>query len=34
KEYVDICYSLGSEEGYKLFNAVLQNLSMSLRSEE
>ncbi|AHH46137.1 nitrogen utilization protein B [Francisella tularensis subsp. holarctica PHIT-FT049] len=34
KEYVEICYSMGTEEGYKFINAVLQNLAKSIRSEE
>ncbi|AEE26746.1 transcription antitermination factor NusB [Francisella hispaniensis] len=34
KEYVEICYSMGTEEGYKFVNAVLQNLAKSIRGEE
>ncbi|ACD30595.1 transcription antitermination factor NusB [Francisella tularensis] len=34
KEYVGICYSMGTEEGYKFINAVLQNLAKSIRGEE
>ncbi|OIN84193.1 transcription antitermination factor NusB [Francisella sp. TX07-6608] len=34
KEYVEICYSMGTEEGYKFINAVLQNLAKSIRGEE
>lgn len=34
KEYVEICYSMGTEEGYKFINAVLQNLAKSIRCEE
>lgn len=31
KEYVEIDYSMGTEEGYKFVNAVLQNLSKTIR---
>lgn len=34
KEYVEIGYSMGTEEGYKFVNAVLQNLAKSIRGEE
>lgn len=34
KEYVDICYSMGTEEGYKFVNAVLQKLAKIIRGEE
>ena len=34
KEYVEICYSMGTEEGYKFINAVLQKLAKSIRGEE
>ncbi|APC91147.1 MULTISPECIES: transcription antitermination factor NusB [Francisella] len=34
KEYVEICYSMGTEEGYKFVNAVLQKLAKSIRGEE
>lgn len=34
KEYVEIGYSMGTEDGYKFVNAVLQNLAKSIRGEE
>ncbi|GAB4221720.1 MAG: hypothetical protein Kow0076_0030 [Francisella sp.] len=34
KEYVEICYSMGTEEGYKFVNAVLQKLAKSIRGAE
>ncbi|MFV9972682.1 MAG: transcription antitermination factor NusB [Francisella endosymbiont of Hyalomma asiaticum] len=34
KEYVEICYSMGTEEGYKFVNAVLQKLAKIIRGEE
>ncbi|ASG68092.1 N utilization substance protein B [Francisella halioticida] len=34
KEYVEIAYSMGTEEGYKFINAVLQKLVKSIRDVE
>jgi N utilization substance protein B len=34
KEYVEIGYSMGTEEGYKFVNAVLQKLAKDIRSQE
>lgn len=34
KEYVEIAFSMGTEEGYKFINAVLQKLSKSIRDAE
>ena len=34
KEYVEIGYSMGTEEGYKFINAMLQKLSTVIRESE
>ena len=34
KEYVEINFSMGTEEGYKFINAMLQKLSKVIRGEE
>ncbi|QIV94211.1 transcription antitermination factor NusB [Allofrancisella frigidaquae] len=34
KEYVEIAYSMGTEEGYKFVNAMLQKLAKTIRGEE
>ena len=34
KEYVEIAYNMGTEEGYKFINAVLQKLAKSIRDAE
>lgn len=34
KEYVEINFSMGTEEGYKFINAMLQKLSKIIRGEE
>ncbi len=34
KEYVEIAFSMGTEEGYKFINAVLQKLAKSIRDAE
>ncbi|MED7818527.1 MULTISPECIES: transcription antitermination factor NusB [unclassified Francisella] len=34
KEYVEIAYSMGTEEGYKFINAVLQKLAKTIRDAE
>ena len=34
KEYVEINFSMGTEEGYKFINAMLQKLSKIIRDEE
>jgi N utilization substance protein B len=34
KEYVEIDFSMGTEEGYKFINAMLQKLSKVIRGEE
>lgn len=34
KEYVEIAYSMGTEEGYKFINAMIQKLSKEIRDQE
>ena len=34
KEYVEIAFCMGTEEGYKFINAVLQKLAKSIRDAE